>query len=144
MTPLDDECRALTRYLTGRPPTDYVLACYRRARDFAPGASQPPAPIDRALARAARLSRGTARLADAYARWLRPAGPLRRRLTLLLAILESAPDTHEWCNGAERGSRLLVSLRLAGGVALSAGTLVLGLAAFGPLHLATARARPRP
>jgi hypothetical protein len=143
VTALDDECRALARYLTGRPPDDYVLTCYRRAADFVPGATDPLQPIDRVLWRAARASRITARSADAYARWFRPAGPLRRRITLLLAILESAPGTHGWFNTAETGSRLRVSLQPAGVVAASAAMLAIGVAGFGPIHLATAWAGPR-
>jgi len=143
VTPLDDECRALARYLTGQAPGEYVLACYRRTVDFVPGATDPLLPIDRALWRAVRTSRLTARLADAYARWFRPAGPLRRRITLMLAILESAPGTHAWVNTAESGSRLRVSLQLAGVVAASAAMLAIGVAGFGPIHLATAWIGPK-
>jgi hypothetical protein len=86
----------------------------------------------------ARLSPLLVRIADAYARWLRPFGPLRRRVILMLAILENAPDTAPELNSARVGSRTRV---LAGVVASLLGSvlcLLAGLLLLGPLHLVSA------
>lgn len=88
------ECRSLTRYLTGREPSDAVIRAYARGLSSGSFRSGPPAtPLDETLLRIASLGSGLAGLADAWARLFAPGGRLRRRLVLLLAVLEShAPD----------------------------------------------------
>ena len=84
------ECDALTRYLIGLAADDYVADQYRR------GVEQlqiRESRFDRLLCSWARRSRPTARAADFYGRLFRPAGALRRKLVLLLAILESYGPT---------------------------------------------------
>lgn len=128
----DREARALVRHLTGRAPSDYVVACYRRAVGAA--AAEDDA-LDRLLLRAACAGRPLAALADAYGRLARPAGGFRRRVTLALAILENAPDTHRALEQPPPGAQWMGLARLA--AALAGGGLILGAAivAFGPAHL---------
>ncbi len=130
------ECRVFTRYLARGLPSEYVLSCYGRLLASArePGALAPPL-IDRVLLGFARLGGPATRIADAYATRLRPYGPLRRRLILLLAILENAPPTAEPLNAARRGPVLGAGLGIAAALASSAGALLLGLVLLGPLHL---------
>ncbi len=129
------ECEALTRYLVGSRPSAYVLECYRRLR---PSAAVPGgATVDRALDSAVRLGAFPARVADAYARFFRPTGSLRRRLTLMLAILENAPDSYDRIGAGTRGSYPGVAARVGLAMATSGVALLLGLLIFGPIHLAT-------
>jgi len=128
------ECEALTRYLVGSAPSAYVLQSYRRLR---PTAAIAEAPIDRALDRAVRLGPTTARMADAYARRFRPTGSLRRRLTLLLAILENAPDTWERVGAGTAAGPLAAGARIAGTLLASGIALVAGILVFGPIALAS-------
>lgn len=92
--PLDRECAAFCRYLIGREPTERVRARYREAHALgvveAPGTATA---FDRLLVSIARAGALPARLADAHARVFRKAGLLRRKLVLLLALLESHADT---------------------------------------------------
>jgi hypothetical protein len=131
--PADREARALTAYLTGRPPTDYVLTCYRRAHA---GATAGADPLDRALLRAACASRPLAALADAYGRIARPAGGLRRRITLLLAVLENAPETHRDIQSVPPTSLTAGLVHLGLDLAVGGATLGAALLCFGPVHLA--------
>jgi hypothetical protein len=82
------------------------------------------------------------RVADAYARIFRPHGALRQKLTLLLAVLESAPATHREFTSGGSGVAAAIgrsALSLLGfGVAFLTGLLLLG-----PVHLVLSRARPR-
>jgi hypothetical protein len=89
---LGRECDAFARYLTGAGPGEYVERKYREAHATAPGLEQAAARFDRALVALARQGPFLARLADAHARVFAPGCLLRRKLVLVLALLEvSAP-----------------------------------------------------
>ena len=137
---LDREGRALARYLVGREPSAYVLACYRRAR----GSSglEPEAAIERVLLAAARWGGLAARIADGYARLARPTGGFRRRATVMVAILENSPDSHLELNDAATGSPAAIMARAGGTLLASAACLLVGLIVFGPIHLLVARRSP--
>lgn len=135
LEPLGGECRVFSRYLARQEPTPYVLRSYQRLCQLDPLSAAPLPLIDRSMLTVARWGVLPARSADAYARMFRPYGPLRRRLILLLAILENSPPGDAPLQRASEGSRtrivagVVVSL-LAGAACLLAGTLLLG-----PLHL---------
>lgn len=139
------EAIAGARYLTGEDPTGYVLACYERSHAAAAAGDDPPVVlVDAALDSLVRLGAFPARIADGYARWFRPFGPLRRRLILLLAILENSPPTDQPLNSAREGSAVAVAGGMAVALLGSGVCLVLGVVLLGPLHLvALLRSRPR-
>ena len=126
---LERECDVFTRHVIGVAPTPYVQRKYaeahaRRADAFAPRRGF--AAYSVALA---SFSPFTARMADAYCRLFAPRGVLRRKLVLLLAILETSPPFHAELD-AVRGSRLAQFGALCVGaagwlVALLLGTVVL-------------------
>lgn len=146
MTPdtlrLERECRTFTRLLTGSPATPYVIGKYLDAHRVRPdfGVS---AGFEHALVGAAASSPVVAQLADAYARLLMPRGALRKKLVLLLAILETSRDFHRTIDAPPRPSpsRALFSLAASGVI----GTLVMlsGMLIFGTLRLLT-RSETRP
>jgi hypothetical protein len=83
---LDRESEVFARYLTGKGAGDYVRRKYREAHER--GALGPSSASDRALVDVARRGTWWARLADAHARLFAPGGLLRRKLVLVLALLE--------------------------------------------------------
>ena len=102
------ECVTLTRYLSGVDPTVAVVDAYQRAH--AEDVITPrPARFDRLLTAVARRGPGWARAADSYATALARHSTLRRKLVLLLAILESSWPA---CETIDR-----VSATSSGGVA---------------------------
>jgi len=130
------ECRAYTRYLIGAEPSDYVLDCYERSWPAA--AARPEegtALIDGWLLRFSRLGGLPARIADGYARLFRPFSSLRRRLILVLAILENSPPSHLPLNSAVTGSAPAIALGMLMTLAGSGLCLAAGLLLLGPLHL---------
>jgi len=131
------ECRTFCRYLIGTAPSEYVAGWYHRGLQSASGSPAAEPPIDRALLAAGRLGGPLLRAADGYARLFRPTGSLRRRLTLLAAILESAPDTHLAIHRGREGSRGRIVLGLLGSLAASGILTTIGLAGFGLVHLIT-------
>jgi nucleoside-diphosphate-sugar epimerase len=88
------ECDVFTRYLVGQPPTDYVHKQYKMAvlaRDLANSAEFRD--FDRRTLSLARRNAFFTRVADAYCAIFHRHGVLRRKLILLLAILEHTPPT---------------------------------------------------
>ena len=130
------ECRAFSMYLTGFPPTPYVLDTYRRCHAGIPYLRG--APYDRVeamLLGVARRGGLPLRCADAYARLFRPAGALRQKLVLALAVLENSPPTHLRLHAARQGApATLVLVMLGRGVGFAC-CLLSALMVLGPAHL---------
>lgn len=135
---LDRECAVFTRYLTGGPPTEALCAAYRRGHAHMPldDAGGPAATtLDRWALRVARVGTPWARASDAYHRFFHPTGVLRKKLVLLLAILEHAPPHHTELNRGSGGGPVgavlgLAATGIAFGLAVVGGGLLLG-----PVHL---------
>lgn len=100
---LDAECSLFCRYLTGREPGEAVRAKYRAAHR--PGSFGPrrggPDPLT-AIARRGPLF---TRLVDAWCALLERGGTFRRKLVLLVAILESTGETAADVDTPDPGSR---------------------------------------
>ena len=129
---LEQEARVFTRALIGRDPSDYVLRQYARGHMALPLA--PVQAFDRVLLRTARGAPWQARMADAWARRFAGTSILRRKLTLLLAILESsAPSDAEFA--PVRASAFGVVLRLAAAGTAAVFYTSLSLLILGPAYL---------
>ncbi|MEW5916067.1 MAG: hypothetical protein AB1762_06665 [Gemmatimonadota bacterium] len=76
-----------------------------------------------------------AALADAYARRVRPFGDLRRRLTLMLALLESHGATHALYDRAVPTSPVVAWTLIAWTGSLWALRTMLAFLLLGPVHL---------
>ena len=133
------ECGVFTRHLTDGEATPYVIACYER---LLASAKRPPA-VEALLIERALLSMGRAgglrlRLADGYACLFRPRGGLRRRLVLMVAILENSPSSARLLNSGEEGSVVAVSVGMTASLVVSALCTLGGLLVFAPVHLMSA------
>lgn len=128
---IDRECDVFTRYLVSQPPTDYIHKQYEMAvlaRDLANDAEF--AAFDRRTLRFARRNIFFTRVADAYCAIFHRHGVLRRKLILLLAILEHTTPTaarFDWPKN--RGSigvaTNLLLLGMSFGLSLLAGIFLL-------------------
>ncbi len=122
------ECEIFVQYLAGRGAPPDVVAGYQRAHEVS--AVEPSGrslALDRALLQLARSGTFGARAADAYAAVFARDGALRRKLVLLVAILESRGDTASALDTARPGSRLLWFFEV--GVRATASLLMLCVAA---------------
>lgn len=99
---LDAECETFCRYLAGTAPGEYVKRKYREAH--APGRHGPRREAWDPLTAVARRGPGMARLVDAWSVVLARDGTLRRKLVLLLAILESSGETSSRVDRPDPGS----------------------------------------
>jgi hypothetical protein len=128
--------------MVGGSPSEYVIACYERGiRSPAFREGLVAHPLDGVLSAFVRSGRAGAALADAYSRVLSPAGELRRKLVLLLSILESVSPSDQALE-PQRGGPLMTVLGLVlAGLGFSF-RLALSSLIIGPVHfLAAMRAQ---
>lgn len=132
-TDLERECRTFTRYLAGRDATPYVIGKYCDAHTASPAFAGDR--FDRRITAAARIHPVAAFVADAYARFFAPHGLLRKKLIVLLAILETSPpfyrDLEQVADGRLVAQVIHVGVRLL----LFLPAVLLGTALFVPLRL---------
>jgi len=131
---LEDEGRTFGTAILGVVPDDYVASQYARAHQHL--ALQPATAFDDTLLAFAALGPLSLRAADGYARFFAPTTALRRKLAVLVAILEStAPSDTAFAAQAEPASAVVVRLVFTGvGFAL---LLAVGIVALAPLQLAS-------
>jgi hypothetical protein len=123
------ECTVFTRHLLGMDPDAYVVSRYGMAVSTVP-ALTPDSAWDRALLAVARWHVVSARCADAHAGLFDRSATLRKRLVMLLAILESRPPFSRRIDAAPAGGPAValaaVVLRgLSSLLALAIGTIFL-------------------
>jgi hypothetical protein len=137
----DRECVALTGYLLGSAPDGYVKRKYSEAHAIVDGLA-PKDAFDAFLLRFALRHPVCTRLADAYVRVFRPGCALRRKLILLLAILESCSPSYRVIDMPVGGSGPLLFIRLALRGAVSVASFVVGSLFLIPARLVIAARRP--
>jgi hypothetical protein len=139
------ECDVLCRFLVDAPATAHVRAAYARGHRSNPLLAARARGFDRVHVAVAAWHPLAARLADSYARLCRPAGVLRHKLVLLLAILESCAPSYEAFERPDGRSPAGVILALVWQSALFAITAAAALVLFAPIHAIVAGvARVRP
>ncbi|NDQ57812.1 MAG: hypothetical protein GZ088_12145 [Acidipila sp.] len=139
---LERECEGFCHYLMGRAPDAYVLAKYAEAHrlttDYSRGSR-----FDRLLVSFAAWGSFSASLADSYASLFARQGILRRKLVLLLAILESSSPAHGFLDAIEPTPVFLLALQLLGrGILFGIRVLAISLVLL-PLQLALGGSPPR-
>lgn len=135
------ECEVFCRYLIGEAPTAYVVEKYEAGVKSEVFRQAKPTTFDLKLLQFAAKRPLLTGLADAYSRFFRPNSILRRKLVLLLAILESTTFAAQVDESDDRG---LIGF-LAGSTIATAGfaaRLAAGVALFLPLQILTKDPEP--
>lgn len=132
---LERECRLFSHYLIDLSPSDYVLSKYQEAHRFgSPPVGRPIQRFDSIVLWLALKNPFILRLADTYASLFYKQALLRRKLVLLLAILECSPGAFDQLDRPEKLSRsTLYGLLLIKGLRLIAIT-VLAICLLAPIH----------
>lgn len=134
MTTVELECRTFTRYLVGHEPQPDVIRKYAEAHRIDGTYSGG----DRFGLVATRLARShplVTKLADSHARLFVPRGLLRKKLVLLLAILETSASSYRLIDEIDSASRALLIVRLAARGTGSVLSLFIGSLLLLPLQL---------
>lgn len=126
------EYAVFSAYLGSRHCDDRVVERYLASHAQMPAVSDR---FDRWLVAFARRGSIACSLADAYARRLRPYTLLRRKLTLVLALLESGRETHADYDRARPASMVTTLAALTGAGLWWALRTLLALVLIAPLHL---------
>jgi hypothetical protein len=134
---LERECHVFAWRVARVQPSAYVVDRYVAAHRQGHVGS-PATPADRMLANVARRGGPWTALADAYARIVRPAGTLRRKLVLFAAILECTSPAYRAFESPPPASAMRVIARLAVRGGAFALLLTVALLVLGPVHLAVA------
>ena len=138
---LERECVTLGHYLVGVPPDSYVRSKYLQAH--VEGLFDSAGGFDRLLMRLATSGRLGAKLADSYARIFSPTSLLRRKLVLLLAILETCAPSFHLIDELDSRSRSLLVLRMSARVAGSVLAVVAATPFLLPAQMVLARKNGR-
>jgi NADH dehydrogenase len=118
------ECRVFTRHLLQREPDDYVIARYTSALATVITLS-PHGRFDRWLLSVAGAGGWWTSMADSYAGLFCRRAALRKRLVILLAILETRPPFHHAIDRAEPSLLRVAAYTTRWILSLTAGTLIL-------------------
>jgi NADH dehydrogenase len=116
------EVSVLTRHLIGVEPPPYVAAKYVAAHE--PGREGPGSGEGDVLVSLAHRGPFAARLADAWGALFDRGGPLRRKLVLIVALLESTGSTAARVDTPDRGGAVGFLVRAVLEGALFAGTVL--------------------
>ena len=130
---LERECRTFTRYLVGREPTPYVIGKYGEAH--AATAVLAGDRFDHRITAVARLHPVAAFVADAYARFFAPRGAFRKKLIVLLAILETSPPFYRELEQVSDGHLVSQVMHVAVRLLLLISAAIVGAVLFVPLRL---------
>lgn len=131
---LERECVTFTRLMAGSAPNAFLIAKYVSAHQVSAAFTSQDT-FDAWIIRVARMAPILARVADAYARHFAPHSVLRRKLILVLALIETLPPYHRGLSAnSERSLGSIVSVLVASGIIGVAAT-ALGVMLFAPLHL---------
>jgi hypothetical protein len=133
MNRLERECRSYAEYLAGRPPDEYVIGKYIECHEIGRIAPASDA-FDAFVTACAARSPFLARIADAYASRFLKYGSLRKKLVLVLALLECSRGTFEVLDRVDPGGVPGTIARLAWRVFVFAGALALSLVLFPPVR----------
>jgi nucleoside-diphosphate-sugar epimerase len=140
---LDRECRVFARHLLGCSPNQYVLGKYAEAHTVSPALSAGNR-FDENLLRFARRHSICAKIADSYTCLFFPGALLRKKLVLLLAILESCPPFFRMIDDAVSGQKASLLIRLAFRGCIAAISALVGIVIFVPIRLALVVVDRRP
>ena len=131
---LSRECGVLCAYLTGVAPDAYVQHKYDEAHHVS-GKFNALTPFERFLLGFAATAPWCALFADTYARFFARESALRKKLILLLAILESCPPERGFVESVSGGSTLFLFLRMAARGAMFSVRLLASIFVLGPFHI---------
>ena len=132
---LERECQVFTQLLLGCAAHAYVVRKYVEAHHIT-AAFTSGTRFDLFLLWAARTHWLIAKLADGYARLFARTALLRKKLVLLLAILETSPPSCHVMDASIGGSKAALAVRLILRTSLFMVGLIVGIALFLPAQIA--------
>ncbi|MFN0071599.1 MAG: hypothetical protein ACKVVP_08955 [Chloroflexota bacterium] len=103
---LSVECQTFARYLIGQTPSDYVMDKYRQAHLLSPELRDPVDPLDAFMLQVVCSWRPAIGPIDSYTSFFRRQSMVRKKMILLLSILESSDPSFRYFDSPDRGGKL--------------------------------------
>lgn len=131
---LTKECRVLTHYMIGAEPDGYICEKYRQGHECVIFEDDDDV-FDVVLTKAVRRCSYLTILVDVYSAVFRRNGLFRKKLILLLAVLESYAPTYKQIDSVSVSSRSVLYLMAIKEIVTFSAALLLSVLAFGPFNL---------
>ena len=131
MPDLEKECRNFTNYLIEYEPDGYILSRYINGHKIT-GIDDNAGSFDILLVKAANKNKFLARLADTYASVFYKNAVIRKKLLLLLAILECCESTYNQVDTVNVRSRNLLYIKVGQKAFVFLLSLVTSIIVFSP------------
>jgi nucleoside-diphosphate-sugar epimerase len=142
---MERECEVFTRYLIGRSPDEYILRKYteaNRARDLSVTSANDR--FGKRLLRVASMSPILTKLADSFSAVFAKRSLLRKKLVLLIAILESSRAAGELVGPIEGKGTVRTWISLFGNGIGFLAAFLFSLLLFAPLTILSKLGTSRP
>ncbi len=140
---LTQECDIFCHHLLSYQPSEAIRASYIAGQKGMPSGPDDRNALDEFLLRLGRRGGVLLRLADAYSRLARPATLLRRKLILVIAILETSHQSGRIIHADSSATVGRALLRVAFAGLSSVGWTVAAIIFLGPIHLIRFRSATR-
>ena len=132
---LGRECHVFGRFLVNEVPNAYVVERYQSAHKVDSALTNvETSHFDRILLRIATVHPFITRVVDSYCRVFFPAGLVRKKCVLLLAILECSPNIYERFDVPDSKSKALLCAEITQRAVSFAFMICLGMLVLLPLH----------
>ena len=133
---LDAECSLFADYLIRKSPNAYVLEKYREAHKTSEAFRELVLdPFDAFLLSISRWHPLGLRIVDSYASWFFRRSVVRKKMVLLLAILECCPPTYSFFDSPDSPSPSAFCAQMLKQGIIFALSIVLGLALLAPVQV---------
>ncbi len=133
---ISEECHVFVRYLIGQEPSNYILRKYIEAhtiRHISSGIDEPV--FDKFLLYVARRHPCLTRMIDTYTCIFLRKSLIRKKLVLLLAILETCSQTHSYFDCPYASNKIILCLKMMQNGIFFMVRMVVSILIFSPLYL---------
>ena len=133
---LKDECTVFCYYLVNQKPNDYVVKKYQEGHKVKNLSNYFNVDnLDKLLIHIANINPLLTKIVDVYTRFFHKNSVIRKKLVLLLAILESSAPTHYYLDKADRINNAIIYFRIFHKGILFLLTLMLSVIILMPVHV---------
>lgn len=134
---LNEECTIFCRYLINQTPNSYVLKKYKEGHEATPALNIGADDFDGLLIKIAKIRPFFTKLVDTFTAVFSKYSLFRKKMVLLIAILESCNPMHQYLDSADMSIRPVLLIKMIYKGLLFIFTLLLSIIIILPLRIMT-------